>query len=472
MKRSSMRKIIKVLIATMITTASVVLPLSLNAAPYSLEDFAHSAELTTATTSLREVDLPLSVYEKMQRKDYGDLRVFSKNGQIVPYQLSSAEIVNSEQQQSLVFYPFTKSQAADNGNIKVFIHQRQQSGAQGSGEQSIKQSIKIAQKWGGDFNNKQRSKEYQYIIENPQTKTSLCKLQLDWTQAKPSMVLPLKLESSNNLQNWTGLSRTQSVSKLNYAGSKLIQNEIGFSCTSQKYLRLTWLKPELQVHLKKIQGIYTNNGKAQTQWKSFGKPSYDKDGNWLFESDVVAGISKMEFVAPQDGLLYKGSLYSRNNENDQWRFTHDVSQYRLNIGDTQLQSSAISIHTNKNRYWKVELDSEGQFTDEQLPEIRAGWTPRKLLFLAQGKGPFQIAFGNPNIKPSEQNDLNDLIKTIRDSGSIVDNVKLGEIENSGKSFSPETPWKLILFWIVLLLGTLLMAYMAFKLFKQMGEKEG
>ncbi len=467
-----MRKLLKVFIAF---TASAAFHLSLNAAPYTFEDFAHSAELTNATTSLREVDLPLSIYEKMQRKDYGDIRVFSADGQLVPYQLSRTETVNSQQQRPLVFYPFTKGQAADTRNIKVFINQRQRSGQHVSGQQSIK----ITQKWGGDFNNKQRSKEYQYIIENPQSKPSMdklkkhklkmCKLKLDWVQAKSSMVLPLKLESSNNLQNWTSLSRKQTVSKLNYAGSKLIQDEIGFSCTSQKYLRLTWLKPNPQVHLTKIQGIYTNNGKQQTQWKSFGKPSYDKEGNWFFESDVVAGITQMEFVAPQDGLFYKGALYSRNNENGQWRFAHNVSQYRLNIGDTELKSSALTISVNKSRYWKLELHSEGQFTDEQLPEIRAGWAPRKLLFLAQGKGPFYIVFGNPNIKPSEQNDLNNLIKTIRDSDSAVDNVKLGVIENSGKLFSPETPWKLILFWIVLILGTMLMAYMSFKLFKQMGD---
>ncbi len=458
MKIKVMRKLLKVCIAAV---AIAAIQLSLNAAPFTLEDFAHSAELTNAATSLREVDLPLSVYEKMQRKDYGDIRVISSDGQLVPYQLSRIETVNSQQQKPLVFYPFTKEQAANTGNIKVIINQRQRSG---------QQSIKIAQKWGGDLENQQGNQEYQYIIQNSQKKPSLCKLKLDWIQAKPSMVLPLKLESSNNLQNWNSLSRKQTVSKLNYAGSKLVQDEISFSCTTQKYLRLTWLNPTLQVHIQKIQGIYNRSGKQQTQWKSFGKPSYDKDGNWLFESDVVAGISKMEFVAPQDGLLYKGTLYSRNNENDQWRFTYNnVSQYRLNIGDTELKSSAFTIRTNKSRYWKLELNAEGQFTDEQLPEIRGGWAPRKLLFLAQGKGPFQLAFGNPNIKPSEQLDLNNLIKTIRDSGSAVDNVKLGEIENSGKVFSPDTNWKLILFWLVLILGTMLMAYMAFKLFKQMGD---
>ncbi|TCJ82742.1 DUF3999 family protein [Cocleimonas flava] len=466
MRMKAKHQLLKVFGVCAITAA---LQFSLNAAPFTLEDFAHSAELTNATTSLREVDLPLIVYEKMQRKDYGDIRVFSADGQLVPYQLSRIERVNSQQQKPLVFYPFTKEQAEDTGNIKVIIEQNKN-----TNQQNGQQSIKIVQKWGGDPDNHQDDKEYQYIIENPENtsaghKLNMCGLKLDWVQEKPSMVLPLKLESSNNLQNWSTVSRKQTVSKLNYSGSKLIQDEIGFSCTSQKYLRLTWLNPNSQVHIQKIQGIYNSTGKQQTQWKSLGKPGYDKDGNWLFESDVVAAITQMEFVAPQDGLLYKGKLYSRNHDNDEWRFSHNISQYRLNIGDTQLQSSAFSINPNKNRYWKVTLDSEGQFTDEQLPEIRAAWSPRKLLFLAQGKEPFKIAFGNPNIKPSQQNDLNNLITTIRDSGSMVDNVKLSEIENSGKVFSPDTNWKLILFWVMLILGTLLMAYMAFKLYKQMGE---
>ncbi len=456
-----MYKLAKVIV---ICIMSATYHLSLSAAPYTLEDFSYSATLSSANTSLRELDLPLSVYEKMQRKDYGDLRVFSGNGQLVPYQFSRIEEVHSQQQQSLVFYPFTKDQAADTGNIKVYINQKQQS------EQTKprEQSIKIDQKWGGDFTDKHRSKEYQYIIENPQNKSKLCKIQLDWTQSKPSMVLPLTLESSNDLQHWERLSRKQSVSKLNYAGSRLIQNQISFSCTTKKYLRLTWLKPELQVHLQKVQGIFTSSSKTKTQWKSFGKPIQAKDNSWLFESDVVAGITKMQFTAPTDGFLYKGRLYVRNNENDKWRFIKNISQYRLNIGDTELQSSPFSLPLTKSRYWKLELDSESQFTNEQLPEIKAAWTPRKLLFLAQGKEPFYIAFGNPNIKPSEQSNLNQLVQTIRDSGSFIDNVTLGPIENTGKQFSPEIPWKLILFWIVLILGTLLMAYMVFRLYKQMG----
>ena len=227
---------------------SVLFHLTLNAAPYTPDDFAHTAELSDATTSLREVDLPLPIYEKMQRKDFGDLRVFSADGQLVPYQFSQVASVNSTQQKPLVFYPFTKEQAADTGNIRVFINQR-----------AGKQSISINQKLGN--NRPASSKEYQYIIHNPQKKPSLCKLKLDWTQAKSSMVLALKLESSNNLQNWRILSRKQTVSRLNYACSQLIQDEIGFSCTSQKYLRLTWSRPNPQVNLNQIHGIYNTNTK-------------------------------------------------------------------------------------------------------------------------------------------------------------------------------------------------------------------
>ncbi|PID46034.1 MAG: hypothetical protein CSB47_05835 [Proteobacteria bacterium] len=440
--------------------------LSLSATPYTLEDFAYSAVLSDGKTSLREVELPASVYEKMQRKDYGDLRVFSADGQLVPYQLSRVETASSQQQKSLVFYPFTKSQADDTSSIKVFIDQKQQSG-QGS---PIEQSIKITPKRGGDTHDKQSDQEYQYIIENPKMKPRLCEIQLDWKQSKPSMVLPLRLDSSDDLQSWRSLSEGKSVSKLNYADSKLLQNKISFPCTSKKYLRLTWLQPALQVHLQKVQGVYTHHGTTKTRWKSFKKSIQGKDNTWFFESDFVAGITKMEFVAPEDGLLYKGRLYCRDDEQHDWRFVKKVSQYRLKIGETYLQSAPFSLPFNKNRYWKVELDSEGQFTEGQLPEIRVAWVPRKLLFLAQGKAPFRIAFGNPNIQPAEQGDLIQLSKAVHDSGASVDSIKLDNIESTGKQFSPDLPWKLVLFWVVLIFGTLLMAYMVFKLYKQMSEE--
>lgn len=429
------------------------------AAPQSADDFAYMTTLSEAKTSLRKIELPLTIYEKMQRKDYGDLRIFSAEGQIVPHQFSQLEErPNSKQETPLIFYPFSKKQAANPSNIQVIIKQKK-------GEQNLS----INQQMGN--NTAPKENEYQYIIENPKKNPALCKLKLDWTQSKPSSIITLKLESSDKLQNWKTLSHKLTVSKLNYSGSQLIHNEISFTCTSQKYLRLTWLQANQQVHLNQIKGIFSQKGELQTQWQNLGKPHYYEEGNWLFESNLIAAISSIEFIAPNDGLLYKGTLYSRNNEKETWRYRKAISQYRLNIGETTIQSSPLTFAPTSDRYWKMETTSEGRLSDNQLPEIRAGWVPKQLHFLAQGKGPFQLAFGNPTIKPAQNNDLNSLIQSLKQSAATIDKVTFGEIINNNKSFVTEskTPWKIILLWLVLILGTALMAFMAFRLYQQMGD---
>jgi hypothetical protein len=435
-----------------------------SAVPYSVDDFSQSATISDATTSLRQIQIPKMLYQNMLRRDYGDLRVFSADGQIVPHQFSqSPSRLDSKQETALVFYPFSKEQADNPSSIQVIINQK-------AGEQNLSINQHLVDKQAPKIN------EYQYIIinkgENKKQSPSLCKLKLDWQQAKPSSVLSFKLESSDKLQSWKILSSKLTVSKLNYNGSLLKHDQIKFSCTTQKYLRLTWLQPEQQTHLTQIKGVYTQKGTQKTQWESFGKPRYSKkDGSWLFESNVIASISKLEFVAPHDGLLYQGTLYSRNNKKQKWRYRKAVSQYRLNLGETTLQSSPVRFSETSDRYWKLVMKSEGQLSESQLPEIHAGWTPKQLYFLAQGKAPFTLAFGNNKIKSAQRNSLSDLISSIKQSGASIDSVSLGEFvknDNVNQAES-ETPWKLILLWLVLILGTALMGFMAYRLFQQMGE---
>lgn len=441
---------------------------SANATTPKLDDFAYTATLSDAKTSLREVDLPIDVYSKMYRRDYGDLRIFSANGQVVPHQFNRAETIGETQLENLVFYPFNREQAVSDGNVSIEINQS-----------TGKQQLKINQSLKSQQNN--NTAEYQYIIENSPVQkegkeATLCKMKLYWEQNKSSLILGLKLESSKDLQQWSTLSKKVNVSRLNYSNSQLVRDEIEFNCTSQPFLRLTWLNEDNNadagVKLNSIQGFYTQENIQQTQWQSFAKPRYNDDGHWVFENNVIAPIVKMEFKAPQNGLLYKGKLFSRDDPNTNWRFRKQISQYRLNLGDRELQSNPFSLGGINDRYWKLEPSIETQFTEAQLPEIKAAWRSNKVLFIAQGDGPYQLAFGNPEIKPAKNSDLNNLIKTLQQTSSTVDRVSLAQIKDQGKSFSREgkTNWKKIALWFVLLLGTLLMAFMAYRLFQQMGNE--
>ncbi len=431
------------------------------AKPLSPDDFAYNATLSDAKSSLRQVVLPLNVLQNMQRRDYGDLRVFSAEGQIVPHQFIHAMSEAKTQETELTFYPFSQQQIANPANIRVIINQRQ-------GRQSVDINQQLNQAESA------KSHEYLYIIENlnAKRKQGLCKLKLEWEQPTPSMILPFSLESSDNLQNWKSRGRSHNVSNLSYAGAQLTRREVDFSCTSDKYLRLIWLKPKQQVRLTKVSGVYSTAGEQAVQWKSFTKPIDDKAGNWLFESDVVASLIKMEFIAPQDGLLYQGKLYSRNNTKTPWRFRKNITQYRLNIGDTSLQSSAFSLTANNDRYWKLEPGYEGPLSENQLPEIRAGWQLQQLVFLAQGNAPFQIAYGNPSIVPTNNTGLSQLIRTFNDTGVTPNTVTVGNTQHNKNApkIGSDIPWKLIGLWALLIIGTGMLAYMALNLYRQMDNK--
>jgi len=131
------------------------------AVPYTTDDFSQSASISDATTSLRQIQIPKTLYQEMHRRDYGDLRVFSADGQIVPHQFSqSSTRLDSKQETPLVFYPFSKEQAANPGNIQVIINQK-------AGEQNLRINQQLSDNTNNSSNkNGSKRNEYQYIIEN------------------------------------------------------------------------------------------------------------------------------------------------------------------------------------------------------------------------------------------------------------------------------------------------------------------
>ena len=92
--------------------ASFNVALLANAATPELDDFAYTAPLSDAQTSLRQFHLPIDAYAKLYRHDYGDLRIFSAEGQVVPHQLNLTKTSHSTQISNLTFYPFDKVQAS------------------------------------------------------------------------------------------------------------------------------------------------------------------------------------------------------------------------------------------------------------------------------------------------------------------------------------------------------------------------
>ena len=434
----------------------------------TVNDFAYEATLSNAVSSLRQTVLPFSIYKHLSRRDYGDLRVFNNDNQIVPHQfIQVATPADTLQTRNLQFFPFSKKQASNPNNIRVVIKQ-----SVGQHQLEINQPLKQSPSTNVD----KEQNEFQYIIVNEQgsnAKQKLCKLTLDWNQTKPSMILPLRLESSDDLQNWQSISRSLNVSKLDFSGSQLLNDALNLPCTMKKYLRLTWLKPQQKNYINTISGSYSQQAKQITETVTLDKPYYDVKGDLLFENNLNIALSSMEFVSLEESVLIKGKLYSRNHESSPWQFHKNIMQYRLAIAETQLNSRPFTLSNIRDRYWKLDLANEAQLSANQLPEIRGRWQQIKLTYLAQGNGPFRLAYGNPMITPADNTGLSQLIESIKDAGVRLDQVTVSnphKVRELAKIEKP-MPWKKIGLWVFLLIGIAVLAYMALSLYRQMNENK-
>ena len=213
-------------------------------------------------------------------------------------------------------------------------------------------------------------------------------------------------------------------------------------------------------------------------------------------------MTKIAFEIPQTGLLYQGVLYSKRpekpaiklkhkesykramkkilhrqnktrKETSDWQYQSAVTQYRLVSNSGEIQSPPISMYATQDSEWKLVLNQPKTLLPEQVPAIKIAWKPVFVTFLAQGKGPFQLYYGNSKTRP-----LKVQLPYLPDN-QTVEKVSITDINAVDKaqdsrplkaffSFASDT-WQKALLWVLLCLGVILMTFMVFRLFNNIAS---
>jgi len=108
--------------------------------------------------------------------------------------------------------------------------------------------------------------------------------------------------------------------------------------------------------------------------------------------------------------------------------------------------------------------------------LKISWIPHHLVFLARGEAPYQLAYGSAKIKSPEAS-MDRLFDSIgKEQTHLVRKVLPGnETEIGGANNlipqAPPFPWKKFLLWAVLVVGVLILAWMACLLYRQMNASD-
>ncbi|WP_181389840.1 DUF3999 family protein [Leucothrix pacifica] len=424
----------------------------------SADDYHFKATLTDGNSSLRSVPLTWPVMSNLLQKDLQDLQVYNADQQAVPFTIRamSANKQTQKQTRTLNFFP-----TGDIEKLGTILRQE----ADGQRYKTVK-LIQAGQQY--------------LIIDNPtidgdKAPLPLQKLTLDWGELGHWMPKSLKVETSDDLTQWQSVAIEQLPYRLSENGVILKNHELRFKQSVKKrFIRLSGAEdfaPLLKA-LKQVSGDYQRVSVSRSlNWNNVDLKATENSRQFLYETPASLSIKQWRLEGLTTDSVYKGRLYTRSTERmgskpDNWSFSQSFLQYSIQMNDDLVASQA---NTAPNRVspqeWRIDLEQE--IAADTIPKLALAWEPLELVFVAQGKAPFEIRYGSRNAQAKTRMQLDQLLKaTTPEVVEIASVAQLSAVaeKDTGSSYK-------YLLWGLLAAAFLMLLYMARGLLKEMNSAD-
>jgi hypothetical protein len=428
------------------------------------QDFAYAIAIhADGRDALYEIDLPAAVYRGVTRSDLGDIRVFNGQGEVVPHALKPRATSAMEKSAAvdLPLFPLYAEAGGELEHLNVRIQKR----ADGA-------ILDIQSRGKGAA---RQRKLRGYVLDASALKQPLQGLLFDWKSAAEGFAGKVRIESGNDLARWSTLADNASLVSLEFGGHSLQQKRVELRAQKYKYLRVSWPESQQPLELLRVRAEpAASTVEAERVWQAFAAPSvsgkpgeytYDLGGHFLFD--------RMRVELPQVNTLVELQVLTRAKPSEDWRPVTSAVIYRLRHHGEELTSPEVTVAGTGEPYWLLRVDQKGGGVGAGLPVIHIGWVQQKLVFAARGGGPFRLAYGSVKAKAASY-PIGSLIPGYRtDVEFKVKAASLGEQVTLAGAARLREPidYKKWALWASLILGVLLLGWMAYRLWRQMSKPQ-
>jgi hypothetical protein len=431
----------------------LLLPTQLSAMP-APRDFAYRASIDDAGQPLQRVLLPLEVILSLTRADLGDIAVFNAEGRTVPLALLRSPAVRSERSRELSVYEFSRFQQQHSKTVTTREQSRQ---ADAVSELETTQTIAV----------KALRKDYLVELAADGDAPAYDRVDLYWTHEPAGQILELRVEIGNELDGLSLFKARKSLSGVESAdrGWRSIENiPAGY-----RYLRLTAANDVARFDLQRVVGHYHETVAAPLLGHRQATQRIEQDGSVMYRIDYPSRVQaeSMRVVPAVPGSVISGQVYASWGKSDELvPLRRDFRQH--NIEGSDIRPSA-PIALARRPYRSIAVSSATEL--DAAPAIELLYPQYELLFAADGKAPYTLAWGNFESEGAAA----DLGSILRDGAQRAQRdaalASLGPIEQSGGSARlaprPGLPWKKWLLWTLLVLAVIVTARMALNLYREM-----
>src|SRR5690606_23678118 len=102
---------------------------------------------------------------------------------------------------------------------------------------------------------------------------------------------------------------------------------------------------------------------------------------------------------PAQNTSVRVEIASRDDPQQAWVQRWSGEVYSIDANGTQRESAPAQFASTSDRYWRVAYIAPSTPLNPP-PSLELGYHPARLRFLAQGDGPFTLAFGSRRAEPA------------------------------------------------------------------------
>lgn len=436
------------------------------------EEFAYGIEIKIDDKSALQVfDLSPTVYRGVARRDLGDIRIFNADRQSLSYQLKRKTI--NQEHSEVIELPIFPIYASVNNNLDGLSFQLNRTEAGTKIDIRETENLPPGEKT-----------LLAYIFDNrvqfEQEDLKITSLIFDWSGENQKFIKNIKIERSDDLVKWTSVVSDGVLSRLTFAGEQLEKSTIELPAVRSKFLRISWPKMTreliinaVQAEVRAVRSEFNTLLQAQDNSLRRDKQSAEKFGenSFRFNIDGRYPVQQITLTSQVVNTLYKGVVYSRSGPDTDWIQRAGFTQYRLMMPEAEISSNPIRVSAIRDAEWLVQFLYPSQLT--VAPTVRVAWIAERVVFVAQGRQPYTLAYGNPNISSPEKMEMA-AIKAVVNAeiqpalAALGESFRLGGEEKLKLAAKPFA-WQVLLLWFVLITGVFVMIWMAYGLFKQMNK---
>ena len=455
-------------------------------------DFAMQLPLTVSgNNGVVQLRLPQSVYTQAQSPALEDLRIFNNAGEVLPFAFfeplppaRALSEVRYRESASRLFPVHAAVATAGTGDLQLEVR----AAPDGS-------LLSISAERSGAAVAAEALSALIVDLGPSSDKETLDGLQLQPPTNASVYRATLAIERSDDLKLWDTVAHSNVDWLSGSQDARLVNDRIEIADSYGRYLRIRWLEGEARAFAAVTARWRSRADAVEAQ---IADPVYQlrlpaqagrAPGDFVYRSSPAIAATEigLELAEPNSVVPVSIGFYRElPGRKPAWMYQPQIQNtfYRLSIDSQERRSSRLAIAPLASAEWVVraQLENSAQL---RAPELVLRWKPRTLAFTARGSG-FVLAFGADPVRANNYiggpvtlervapgfniSELSALEAAVPGDPSVPPaRASTAPIAAPVVSSESKIDQRKLLLWSVLILGVLVLAFMSWRLFRQIGE---